>query len=208
MPRGFDRERTTVHKLQYHFIWCPKYHKSVLEGEVRGRLEELIEDKADELDLEILELAIRPDHVHLFITGDPTLAPNKIMQQIKGYSSRHLRDEFDFGLPSLWYVHLVVKRSVTVQDEYDDVLAIDMGARWVATCAFLSDRKTTFYGRKYAVSANTTSNCGSPLERRNRVGDSRWSSASVTRKRGRWTTSATRLLDRLWRTLKSGTRLS
>jgi len=32
MPRGFDRERTNVHKLQYHFIWCPKYRKSVLEG--------------------------------------------------------------------------------------------------------------------------------------------------------------------------------
>jgi len=47
-----------------------------------------------------------------------------------------------------WYVHLVVKRSVIVQDEYDDVLAIDMGARWVATCAFLSDRKTTFYGKE------------------------------------------------------------
>jgi putative transposase len=47
-----------------------------------------------------------------------------------------------------WYVHLVVKRSVTVADEYDDVLAIDMGARWVATCAFLSDRKTTFYGEE------------------------------------------------------------
>jgi putative transposase len=47
-----------------------------------------------------------------------------------------------------WYVHLVVNRSVTVTDEYDDVLAIDMGARWVATCAFLSDRKTTFYGEE------------------------------------------------------------
>ncbi len=47
-----------------------------------------------------------------------------------------------------WYVHLVVKRSVTVQDEYDDVLAIDMGARWVATSAFLTDRKTTFYGEE------------------------------------------------------------
>jgi putative transposase len=47
-----------------------------------------------------------------------------------------------------WHVHLVVKRSVTVADEYDDVLAIDMGARWVATCAFLSDRKTTFYAEE------------------------------------------------------------
>ncbi|MEF8831609.1 MAG: transposase, partial [Halobacteriales archaeon] len=54
MPRGFDRERTTVHNLQYHFIWCPKYRKSVLKDGVRERLEELIEEKADELGLEIL----------------------------------------------------------------------------------------------------------------------------------------------------------
>ena len=47
-----------------------------------------------------------------------------------------------------WYVRLVVKRSVTVQDEYDGVLAIEAGARWVASGAFLSDRKTTFYGEE------------------------------------------------------------
>jgi len=127
MPRGFDRERTNVHKLQYHFIWCPKYRKSVLKGEVCDRLEELIEDKADELDLEILELAIRPDHVHLFITGDPTLAPNKIMQQVKGYSSRRLRDEFNFGLPSLWtrsyFVSSAGDVSSEVIEEYIDAQA-------------------------------------------------------------------------------------
>lgn len=37
-----------------------------------------------------------------FLTGDPTLAPNKIMQQVKDYSSRHLCEEFDFALPLLW----------------------------------------------------------------------------------------------------------
>ena len=94
-----------------------QYRKSVLEGEVRDRLEALIEDKADELGLEILELAIRPDHVHLFITGDPTLAPSKIMQQVKGYSSRHLRDEFDFGLPSLWTRSYFVSSAGDVSSE-------------------------------------------------------------------------------------------
>jgi len=127
MPHGFERDRTTIHKLQYHFIWCPKYRKSVLEGEVRDRPEELIEDKADELNLETLELAIRPDHVHLFITGDPTLAPNKIMQQGKGYSSRRLREEFDFGLPSLltrsYFVSSAGDVSSEVIEEYIDAQA-------------------------------------------------------------------------------------
>ena len=99
----------------------------MLEGEVCDRLEELIEEKADELGVEVLELAIRPDHVHLFITGDPTLAPNKIMQQVKGYSSRHLRDEFDFGLPSLWtrsyFVSSAGDVSSEVIEEYIDAQA-------------------------------------------------------------------------------------
>ncbi len=74
----------------------------MLTDEVADRLEHLIEEKTDELDLDILRLAIQPDHVHLFITGNQKLSPNKIIQQVKGYTSRHLRDEFDFGLPSLW----------------------------------------------------------------------------------------------------------
>jgi len=45
-----------------------------------------------------------------------------------------------------WYVHLVCKRSVAVADEYDDVLAIDMGAKWIAVSTFLSDRDTQFHG--------------------------------------------------------------
>jgi putative transposase len=102
MPRGYSRERTSVHNLHYHFVWCLKYRKPVLTDEVADRLEQLTKQKADELDLEMLRLAIQPDHLHLFITGNPKLAPNKIMQQVKGYTSRNLHKEFDFGLPSLW----------------------------------------------------------------------------------------------------------
>ena len=38
MPRGYSRERTSVHNLHYHFVWCPKYRKPVLTGEVADRL--------------------------------------------------------------------------------------------------------------------------------------------------------------------------
>ncbi|ELY49504.1 IS200-type transposase (TCE31) [Natronorubrum bangense JCM 10635] len=71
MPRGYSRERTSVHNLHYHFVWCPKYRKPVLTDEVADRLQQLVEAKADEFDLTILRLAIQPDHVHLFITGNP-----------------------------------------------------------------------------------------------------------------------------------------
>lgn len=79
MPRGYNRELTNIHKLHYHFIWCPKYRKPVLKNEVAQDLKQLIKEKANELGLEILSLSIQPDHVHLFIEGHPKLRPNKII---------------------------------------------------------------------------------------------------------------------------------
>ncbi len=103
-------------------MWCPKYRKPVLTDEVVDRLKQLIEEKADELDLDILRLAIQPDYVHLFITGNPKLTPNKIIQQIKGYTSRNLREEFDFGLPSLrtrsYFVSSAAEVSIQTIEEY------------------------------------------------------------------------------------------
>jgi putative transposase len=45
-----------------------------------------------------------------------------------------------------WFVHLVVKHQHTIREDYDDLLAVDMGARWIAVSVALSDRDTTFYG--------------------------------------------------------------
>ncbi len=96
---------TCVYNLSYHIIWCPKYRRSVLVGDVKNRLSELIDEKAAQMELEIVEKTIMPDHVHLFVRSKPTLAPHYIVGQIKGLSSRVLRKEFPklkSRLPTLW----------------------------------------------------------------------------------------------------------
>jgi len=57
-----------------------------------------------ELHCEILALEIMPDHLHLFVSTVPQMAPNQITARLKGKSSRLLRQEFPFLLkmPSLW----------------------------------------------------------------------------------------------------------
>lgn len=68
------------------------------------RLTELIHEKANELECEVISLAIEPDHVHLFLNCPPTLSPMQIMHRIKGYSAYVLRQEF-YNLkrmPSMW----------------------------------------------------------------------------------------------------------
>lgn len=117
MTRGYSREHTSVHRLHYHYIWCPKYRKPILKDGVKTQLLSLVQEKVNELDLEIKKLAIKPDHVHLFIEGHPKLPPNKIIQQIKGYTSHELRDEFDFGLPSLWTRSYFVSSTGQVSEE-------------------------------------------------------------------------------------------
>lgn len=105
MPKGYISNQTSVHFIGYHFVWCPKYRRAVLVGKVKTRLEELIKQKSEELGCKIISLVVMPDHMHLFIGATPLLSPNKLIGQIKGFSSRTLRKEFRelrSRLPTLW----------------------------------------------------------------------------------------------------------
>ena len=105
MPKGYKRSETRVHFMNYHFVWCPKYRRKILTGKIKQRLEQLIRQKAEQLDCEIITLAIAEDHTHLFIRTEPIISPNKLIGQIKGFSSKILRDEFPElkrKLPTLW----------------------------------------------------------------------------------------------------------
>jgi putative transposase len=97
--------RGSVSTLTYHFVWCPKFRRKVLTGRVQSRLRALIVDKARELYCEIVALEVMPDHVHMFLKAPPTHAPQHIANQMKGYTSHVLREEFAHlksRLPSLW----------------------------------------------------------------------------------------------------------
>lgn len=100
----YRKNAGAVFTLKYHLVFCPKYRKDILEGILAQRLEDLLRTKAQELGAEIQALEIMPDHVHLFVETDPTLAPAHIAAQFKGYTSRVLRDEFPHlrRMPSLW----------------------------------------------------------------------------------------------------------
>lgn len=105
MNERWTYSNTTVFNLSYHLIWCPKYRRKVLVGGVEDRLKQLLVEKATDLGCEVEVQEIMPDHVHVFIKTTPTLSPHYVVQQLKGYSSRVLRQEFPHlksRLPTLW----------------------------------------------------------------------------------------------------------
>ena len=105
MPKGYDSSETSVHFMGYHFVWCPKYRRKVLDGDIAKRARELIRKKAEDLDCKVISLEVQPDHIHLFIQGSPIMTPNEIVGAIKGYTSHELRKEFKelrTRRPTLW----------------------------------------------------------------------------------------------------------
>ena len=94
-----------IFNLGYHLIWCPKYRRKVLVGDIEQRLKFLLLEKAKEISVTIEQMEVMPDHVHIFVKTDPTNSPHYIVQQLKGYTSRLLRQEFislKSKLPTLW----------------------------------------------------------------------------------------------------------
>lgn len=104
MSQQYRHKETGVFLLNYHVIFCPKRRRPVLKGAVKRRLEEVIRKVAKDIDAEVLALEIMPDHVHLFVSAVPQMAPNQVVGRFKGTSSRILRQEFPhlLRLPSLW----------------------------------------------------------------------------------------------------------
>jgi putative transposase len=115
----YQHERHNIHLVVYHMIWCPKRRRKVLGGPVRDRLEQIIREVAAEHGWTILELAIQPDHVHLFLRADPYTAPSDIAHWMKGRSSRYLREEFPhlLRMPSLWTHSFFVSTAGNVSAE-------------------------------------------------------------------------------------------
>ena len=101
----YSKNAGAVFNLKLHIVWCPKYRRQVLTGEIATRLSELLHHKANELEMTIHALEIMPDHVHLFIEFDPRCGVAEIVNRLKGLTSRILRQEFASlrsRLPTLW----------------------------------------------------------------------------------------------------------
>jgi len=100
-----EQTRHAHYNINYHLVWCPKFRRPVLAGDVGQRLFGLIPVEVEKLGGRVLDLVVQPDHVHLFASFPPTLSIAQIMHRIKGATAHQLRKEFPSlrsRLPSLW----------------------------------------------------------------------------------------------------------
>ncbi|PVZ70337.1 IS200/IS605 family transposase [Pelagibaculum spongiae] len=76
-----------VFRLMYHFVWIPKYRRKVFVEPYRENLKSIIEKIGYDYDIEIVELEIPTDHIHMVVRTEPKMSPADVMQIIKSISA-------------------------------------------------------------------------------------------------------------------------
>lgn len=120
MENKYKHTKTTISLINYHFIFCPRYRRKIflIEG-VEERFKELVEMRCKELDIEIMAIECDKDHTHIFLNCSPMYSPSDVMQKIKGYTSKIIREEFKSlnKMPSLWTRSYFVSTAGNVSSE-------------------------------------------------------------------------------------------
>lgn len=103
---AYRKSSHSVYELKYHVVWITKYRKRVLRGEIGVRLREVLRETCASLDVHIEKGHVSADHVHLLLSVPPHLSVSKLVQSLKGRSSRKLMLDYRSLKKQFWGCHL------------------------------------------------------------------------------------------------------
>ena len=69
-------------------MWIPKYRHKVFSEPYRGAMKSIIQKIGYDYDIDIVELEIPEDHIHMVVRSVPKTSPSDIMQVVKSISAR------------------------------------------------------------------------------------------------------------------------
>ena len=87
-------------------VWITKYRKPVITGQIAVRTRELVRMICHSNEVEILAGHVGSDHIHLLVSVPPHLSASKLVQYIKGNTSRKLQMEYKELNKQFWGQHL------------------------------------------------------------------------------------------------------
>ncbi|MBS3904326.1 MAG: IS200/IS605 family transposase [Simkania sp.] len=95
---NFRRGRTCVFLLHVHLVFVAKYRKKVFTKQVLNDLREIFSSVCSDFEARLVEFEGKGDHVHLLIEYPPKVSISKLVNSLKGVSSRLIRKK---GYPSI-----------------------------------------------------------------------------------------------------------
>jgi putative transposase len=104
--QNYRKSAHCTYDIKYHIVWITKYRKPAITGQIAERTRELIRGTCKQNDVEILAGHVSKDHIHLLVSSPPHLSVSKLVQYMKGYSSRKLQMEYKDLNKQFWGRHL------------------------------------------------------------------------------------------------------
>ena len=123
MSSYYKRTSHTVYECNYHLVWVTKYRYQVLIGDIATRTVELTRQICQENNVEIIRGVIGDgNHIHIYVSIPPYISVSKVVQQIKGKTSRKIMQEFPelkkrYWGRHFWAVGYFCKTAGNVTDE-------------------------------------------------------------------------------------------
>ena len=85
--------RGYVYSLQYHLVWCTKYRKQVLVGDIEVEFKRQLQLVMNELHGTIMEMEVMPDHVHLLVNCSPQFFIPDAIKRLKGQTANRFGED-------------------------------------------------------------------------------------------------------------------
>ena len=107
MTRQFKRLAHSLYECKYHVVFCPKYRYKILQDEVSNYVEQQIYRLCSQKDdVEVVEVNVQPDHIHLVVSLPPKYAVSQFMDFLKGKLALRLFDRFPQLSRRYWGQHV------------------------------------------------------------------------------------------------------
>ena len=103
----YRRGRSVVCALHVHLVFVTKYRRGVFSDRAHTVLREAFRVVCDDFGVALKEVNGEDDHVHLLVEYPPTIQLSRLVNSLKGVSSRRLRQQdFPEVKSELWGSHL------------------------------------------------------------------------------------------------------
>ena len=88
------RGRHCVFMMHVHLVFVTKYRRARFSADQLGFLKDIFESVCKDFNAELVEMNGERDHVHLLVNYPPNISVSKLVNSLKGVSSRMLRKRF------------------------------------------------------------------------------------------------------------------
>ncbi len=125
MVQRYRKGSHSLFDLKYHIVFITKYRKPVLYGGEAHRVRDIIRKVCSDLEVDILSGAVQRDHIHLLVSVPPSLSVSKLVQRVKGVSSRKMLQESPRFKKEFWGRHLWARGyfAVSTGNVTDEIIA-------------------------------------------------------------------------------------